>query len=308
MHRQKVGKTNLEIYPVVLGTVGAGKVFGDDTLDKIIRKYMDLGGNVLDSARMYADGESEKALGRWFESSKKRNEVILITKGGHPRLETMHTGRMSEADMRSDIEESLSALKTDCIDLYFFHRDDPNQPVAESIEIMEKFVKEGKIRYYGCSNWSAARMEEALQYSDAHGLQGFAANQALFNVGQKYMKPFPDDTMVSMDSAMQKLHTEREILSMPYFSVCSGFFYILKAAGEDAVKASPYYSEGNVKMAKRIYQLAEEHHTSITNILLNFFFVHPFANCPLYGPTEPDQLNDLADLFDVTLSKEDFDI
>lgn len=308
MQRQQIGKTELKIYPVVLGTVGAGKLFDDNTTDAIIRKYMDLGGNVIDSARMYTDGESEKAVGRWFQNSGKRNDIILITKGGHPRLESMHTGRMSEADMRSDIEESLEALQTDYIDLYFFHRDDLNQPVAESLEIMEKFVKEGKIRYYGCSNWTAARIKEANDYSQEHGLQGFAANQALFNVAQRYMKPFPDETMCAMDEAMMQLHAQTSILSMPYFSVCSGFFYILKAAGEEAVKNSPYYSPGNLRMAERIFKLAEEHRTSITNILLNFFFVQPFANCPLYGPTDPKQLDDLRDLFEVKLKSEDFDI
>ncbi len=308
MQRQQIGKTGMEIYPVVLGTVAAGKFIDDQTLDCIIRKYMELGGNVIDSARMYTDGESEKALGRWFRASGKRNDLILITKGGHPLVSTMHTGRMSEADMRYDIEQSLSALQTDYIDLYFFHRDDLNQPVAESLEIMEKFVKEGKIRHYGCSNWTAARMQEALDYADAHGMQGFAANQALFNVAQKYMRPFPDDTMCEMDEAMKKLHTERPILSMPYFSVCSGFFYILKAKGEEAVKDSPYYSEGNLRMAKRVFDLAKEHNTSITNILLNFFFVQPFANCPLYGPTIPEQLDDLKDLFDVKLTAENYNV
>lgn len=306
--RVKLGKTGMEIFPVVLGSVGAGLDFDQKVTNGIIEKYLDLGGNCLDSARMYTNGQSEVAIGNWFQSSGRRNDVILITKGGHPRVETMHTPRMSEADMRSDIEDSLRALKTDYIDIYFYHRDSLAQPVAESLEIMEKFVKEGKIRSYGCSNWTSPRIQEAIDYSKAHGLQGFCANQMLFNIGAKYMKPFPDDTMCAMDEQMKQIHTDNDIMSIPYFGVCSGFFYILKAKGEEAVKNSPYYTPGNLAMAKRVYELAEAYHTTITAILLNFFFVHPFPNCPLYGPTKIEQLNDLEGLFDLKLTAEDYNV
>ena len=304
--RQKIGQSNLSIFPIVLGSVGFGKEVDDKTSDEIIRKYISLGGNVIDTARVYVEGESEKALGRWFKSSGLRNELVLITKGGHPEFKSMHTSRMSEADMRSDLEESLTALCTDTIDLYFFHRDDLNQPVWESIEIMEKFVKEGKIRYYGCSNWKASRIEEALVYSREHGYQGFSANQMLFNIASQYMKPFSDDTMCEMDGEMKRVHKEYPILSMPYFSVCSGFFYILKAKGEDAVRSSPYYTPENMLVANRVFELAEAYKTNITMVLLRFFFAQGFKNCPLYGPTIADQLNDLKDLFNVPFKDSDF--
>lgn len=304
--RYPLKNTDLEIFPVVLGSVSAGNEIDDKLTDKIIGKYLDLGGNVLDSARMYVHGESEKMLGRWFRSSGKRNDMVLITKGGHPRVETMHTGRMTEADMRSDIEESLRALQTDYIDLYFFHRDDLNQPVGESLEIMEKFVREGKIRYYGCSNWSAARIRESFAYAGEHGLRGFAANQMLFNIASEHMKPFPDDTMAAMDADMMQVHREFPILSMPYFGVCSGFFYILKARGEDAVRNSPYYTPENLKIAKRVFELADAYNTNITTVLLRFFFAQDFANCPLYGPTMPAQLDDLNGFFDVPFKRSDF--
>lgn len=303
--RYRIGKTDLVSFPIILGTVGVGKDFGDNALDTIISKYMDLGGNALDTARMYADGRSEEALGRWFQRTGRRNSIILITKGGHPHLSFMHTGRMSEQDIRSDIEKSLSALKTDYIDLYFYHRDDLNQPVDESLYIMEKFVKEGKIRYYGCSNWSAKRIKEALDYARDHNLQGFAANQALYNIASDSMKPFPDDTMSIMDSEMKQLHREQPITSMPYFGVCSGFFYILKNS-PIGLENSPYYTEKNLLMAKRIYELTEKYHTNITTILLGFFFAQDFFNMPLYGPTEACQLDDLKDLFRVQFDQTDF--
>lgn len=306
--RTRAGKTDLRLFPVILGTVNMGRTIGDREADAILRRYMELGGNALDTARLYADGESERLLGRWFAQSGKREELILITKGGHPRMDSMHTGRMNETEMRRDLEESLRALKTDHIDLYFFHRDDLSQSVAESLEIMEQFVQEGKIRWYGCSNWTAVRIREALDYSEAHGLQGFAANQMLFNLGAAHMKPFPDDTMCTMDDETAQLHRERSILCMPYFSVCSGFFHKLRAGGEEAVRESPYYSQENLALARQMFHLAEEYHTSVTNVLLRFFFAQDFDSCPLYGPSRPEQLEDLQGLFELTIPREKFEL
>lgn len=306
LHYQKIARTDLEIFPIVLGSVGVGKEVTDAAIDTIIRKYLDLGGNVIDTARMYTNGESEHALGRWLQSSGRREEIVLITKGGHPRLETMHTSRMGEADMRSDLEESLSALHTDYIDLYFYHRDDPSVPVGEHLELMEKFVREGKIRYYGCSNWCAERIEAALAYSRSHALTGFVANQMLFNLGSKYMKPFPDDTMCALDQDMRRIHQKSDILAMPYFGVCSGFFHILREKGPQAVKNSPYYTAENLRIADKVFALAEERHTSITAVLLRFFLVQDFPCCPLYGPTTPEQLDDISEVFDAPIQSSDY--
>ena len=98
----------------------------------------------------------------------------------------MHANRTTPEDMRKDLELSLQTLRTDYIDLYFFHRDNEALPAGELIEVMEEFVKEGKIRYYGCSNWSTARMREADEYCRLHGYRGFAANQALYNAGRDF--------------------------------------------------------------------------------------------------------------------------
>ena len=304
--RQKIGNTALEVFPVILGTVKAGKELDQKAMNAMIDRYLDLGGNALDTARVYTEGRSEEVLGNWLRQSGRRDSVVIITKGGHPRLETMHTPRMRESDMRADLEESLRSLKTDYIDLYFFHRDNPDQPVAESLEIMEKFVAEGKIRSYGCSNWSAARIREALDYSASHGLQGFAANQMLYNAGSAFMTPFPDDTMCAMDPEMEQLHRDAPILSIPYFGVCSGFFHALKAKGVEAVRQSPYCTEKNLALAERIFALAEEHNTSITAVLLGFYFTQDFPNCPLYGPSRIGQLDDLEGLLELSLHSSDF--
>ncbi len=302
----KIADTRLKIFPVVLGTVAMGERIDLSSSFEIIDAYRDLGGNVIDTARVYAGGNSEEILGKYFKSRGTRNDFVLISKGGHPRLDNMHTGRMSETDMRSDLEESLQALGTDCLDLYFYHRDDSSQAVSESIEIMEGFVKEGKIRYYACSNWSAERIRQARKYCLENGKAGFAANQVLYNCGSDNMKPLPDDTMRRMDEEMKRLHREANILSMPYSGVCNGFFHRLLTIGEDSVKNSPYYTGANLCIAEKIRALALNYGVSVSKVLLGFFFYRDFKNCPIYGPSKLSQVQDLRDITSLPFTKEDF--
>lgn len=133
--------------------------------------YLEQGGNVSDTAHVYSDwvpGEkaySERVIGDWLARSSKRCQIVLITKGGHPDMTRstpdLHKSRMTHKDMKEDLDGSLKQLRADYIDLYFYHRDNGNQSVEEEIEVMEEFVKAGKIRYYGCSNWDADQMKAA---------------------------------------------------------------------------------------------------------------------------------------------------
>ena len=312
-----IPETELSVYPIGLGTVDAGLRWDGAEADKIFDAYMDLGGNLIDSARVYSDwvkpeiARSERVVGDWLQRSGKRNQVVLITKGGHPdmTIETpdLHNSRMTKADMEHDLNSSLKTLRTDHIDLYFYHRDDEKQTVMELIDVMESFVKEGKIRYYGCSNWSAARMKEADEYCKSKGYRGFAANQALLNLGSKYMNPLDDDTMCNVDAAMYQYHQSTPgNLLMPYMGVCSGFFHIYSSKGEEAVKNSPYYTEGNMKFARRLPELMEKYNATVTQVVLGYFRQLDINCVPLYGPMVVENLADAAGTLDIQFDPEDY--
>ena len=305
----KIPSTDLSLYSIGFGTVSAGARLEDKMLFKLLDLYVERGGNLIDSARLYAEGKSEPAIGRWLRNRGRRDGIILVTKGGHPPMSNLHASRMGKADMEFDIGISLKELGTDYIDIYFFHRDNLDQPVEESIEIMEQFVREGKIRYYGCSNWTTGRIRKADAYCKEKGYRGFVANQALFNIGSKYMNPFPDDTMVAMDEEMEAYHIETPSnLFMPYFGVCSGFFHLGEANGFDSLKGSPYYTPKNLELAAKIAQLREKYNASISQILLGFFHYRDCEMIPLYGATTVEQLTDALGTMDIPFEKEDFQI
>lgn len=217
----------------------------------------------------------------------------------------MHASRISAENMRTDLELSLRALGTDYIDIYFYHRDNEAIPAGELIEIMENFRKEGKIRYYGCSNWSTARMKEADAYAASKGYRGFTANEALFNIGSSSMRPPADDTLAIMDQEMQKYHAENpQNLAMPYMSVCSGFFHKLYADGTAAVKDSEYYTPENLKIAEGLHGLMEEYQISLTQAVLGYLACRDFTCLPLYGPRNTADLREAMETFSIPFLRE----
>lgn len=311
--------TDLTFHPLGLGTVNAGLAWDGADADRIFDTFLDMGGSLIDTAHVYSDwvkperARSERAIGDWLQRSGKRNHIVLVTKGGHPDMTLehpdTHISRMKKEDMRSDLESSLRQLRTDHIDIYFYHRDDVNQPVEELVEVMEEFRRQGKIRYYGCSNWTTSRMKAADRYCREKGYRGFIANQALLNLGYKYMNPLDDDTLVYADSQMQQYHRENKgNLLMPYMGVCSGFFHKYAAGGADAVKGSPYYTEGNLKTAERVKELCEKYNATVTQAVLGFFGQQDFDCAPLYGPKNAEQVREAMKTFEIPFCRDDYEI
>lgn len=313
----KIKEMDLEFSRIGLGCAQAGLKWDGADADRLFDGFWDMGGNVYDTARVYSDwvgserGRSERILGEWLAKSGKRQNVILVTKGGHPELMTehvdMHQPRVDTQQMRLDLEASLRALQTDYIDLYFYHRDDESIPVSVLIEQMETFRQEGKIRYYGCSNWSAKRIKEADAYASEKGYRGFAANEVLFNLGEPHMKPTADDTLVSMDEEMYRYHTETEKnLCIPYSSVCNGFFHKFLTGREKEVIHSEYYTNENLEIAKKLPKIMEAYGCSITQAVLGFHTVQEFTCLPLYTPRNLKDLQEAMDAFRIPFRAEDF--
>ena len=309
--------TELFVYPIGLGTVDAGLRWDGADADRIFDTYLDQGGNLIDCAHVYSDwvpGEkarAERVLGDWLARSKKRNQIVLMTKGGHPDMTVphpdLHKSRMTPADMEADLDGSLKKLRTDCIDLYVYHRDNREQSVEEEIETMERFVKAGKIRYYGCSNWDADRMKAADAYCREKGYRGFAADQSLMNLGMKYMNPLEDDTLGYTRGEAFVYHKDNpENMAMPYMGNCSGFFHRFDSKGEEGVLENPYYTPGNVKVARKVKELRERYECSVTQVVLGYFFHQPFACVPLYGSTSTEHITDACGTLDVSFTDEDY--
>jgi aryl-alcohol dehydrogenase-like predicted oxidoreductase len=144
---KRLGKTDLRISPVALGSASFGAAIGEADAFSILDAYVAAGGNLIDTARIYAGGESEAVLGRWLKRARPQN-VIVATKGAHCALGTPTVMRLSREEIESDLDTSLRVMGVDHIDFYWLHRDDPAREIGEIIETMEILVRAGKIRYY----------------------------------------------------------------------------------------------------------------------------------------------------------------
>ena len=308
-----------------LGTVDAGVHWGKEAseADAMFGTFTELGGNLIDCAHVYADWQvvdgrqetarAERVTGDWMQRAGNRHDIILMTKGGHPVFThpamDLHINRCTKADMRGDIEGSLRILRTDYIDIYFYHRDDPRIPVEDMVETMQDFVREGKIRYWGISNWKADRAKAADAYCKKMGYRGPAADQALLNLASKYMNPLPDDTLVYVqgESGLYDYHKENAgNQMMPYMGNASGFFHIYSAKGAEAVKDSPYATEKNLAFAAKLPALTEKYNCAVTNIVLGYFTQEEFSCVPLYGPLDQNSIVEAVKTFDIAFEKEDF--
>lgn len=318
MNRIMIPQTTLSLSLMGCGCAQAGLKWDGKDADYVFDAFFDLGGNLYDSARVYSDwipgevGRSERVIGDWLMRSGKRNQVVIATKGGHPDIRIpektdMHKNRLTREEMTEDLDLSLKALRTDWIDLYFYHRDDWNLPVEELVETMEAFVKAGKIRCYGCSNWTTERMQAADAYCRKMGYRGFAANQVHFNLGTAHKGPGADDTMVAMDAKMYAYHRNNaQNLVMPYMGLCGGFFNKLMELGEGTVENSEYYSKENLQKQAQIRKIMETYQATITQAVLGFFTCQDFACVPLFGPRNAENLEEAWKTFEIPFEKADY--
>jgi aryl-alcohol dehydrogenase-like predicted oxidoreductase len=312
MRYTTIGGANLRPSVLCLGAGDMGSKIDRDAAFRLLDAFVDGGGNFLDTAQVYADwlpGErsiSEKTLGAWLAARGNRAKILIGTKGAHPRLETMHIPRMSRAEIVHDLDNSLKNLRTDMIDLYWLHRDAPAVPVEEIIDVLQDQVQTGKIRHFGCSNWRRPRIEAAQAYAARRGIQGFVANQLLWNIGVVDLAG-GDPTIVAMDATLWEYHRQTGLAAIPFSSQANGFFNKLAAGRTAAIKPHTqriYRNPENQLRLQRIQQLAQETSLSITQIVLGYLLAQPFTTIPIVGCQNLEQLEDSLSAADVQLTPE----
>ncbi len=174
-----------QVSRIFLGTASAPFAAGEDG-SELIEAALSLGINALDTARVY--GLSENSLGRWLEKPGNRDRVVILSKCGHPAEDG--TRRVNAREMRRDLETSLEALRTDRIDIYLLHRDDPEIPVGEIMECFQRMKEEGRIRAFGGSNWTVGRIAEANAWALAHGMTPMAVSSPQFGLASQVKDPW----------------------------------------------------------------------------------------------------------------------
>jgi len=299
METRKLGHSQLEVTPLCLG----GNVFGriDDTMaNAVLDAYVQRGGNFIDTADIYATGESERVIGRWMKLRGNRDKVIIATKLG----KSMGPGKegLSRKYMFAAVEDSLARLQTDVIDLYQSHDDDQETPLEETMEAFNELVKQGKVRYLGASNFTAERLAKAQKVSQQHSYARYESLQPLYNLLDRE----------EFEGKLQQVCVEQEIGVIPYFSLARGFLSGKYRTGQELPQSRRaegvqklYMNSRGFAVLEVVDRIAAEHNTRPTPVALAWLMAQPGVTAPISSGTTPEQVRELLQATELQLTADD---
>ncbi|ATL84397.1 aldo/keto reductase [Streptomyces malaysiensis subsp. malaysiensis] len=303
---RKIG--GLSVFPLSLG----GNVFGWTANEaesfRVLDAYAAAGGNFIDTADVYSawvpgnqGGESETILGNWFASRGNRSDIVLATKvgGGSPEPR----GLTSSA-IKSGVEESLQRLRTDYIDLYYTHYDDPSVPVEEIITTLDELVREGKVREIAASNVAADRLEALLTFSIRENLARYVALQPHYNLVSR-------DTF---EGDLADVATRHGLATAPYYALASGFLTGKYRPGtavdspRSTGAAKHLETERGQKVLAALDDVAANHGTEPATVALAWLLARPTVVAPIASARTVDQLPPLLASVNLKLTQPELDL
>lgn len=290
---------------LTLGTARYGGSIDKQASFSLIDTYRELGGNTLDTARVY--GESESTIGKYLTSRCCRNQLIIATKGAHYNTTTKEK-RVSKRDIEFDIELSLKNLNTDYVDMYWLHRDDEDIPAGEIIEMTAMLIKSGKALAIGVSNWRPERIAEANSYAQEHNLPQFIASQIKHSAAVTVREN--DSTILSLTNASRPFYKKEKMPIFAFTSQARGLFSKLETQGDNSLSewlAREFICEETLRRYAEIKNLASDLHRPISQVALASIICDPELEIiPIIGGRTPDQITDSFKALEIQLSEEQF--
>lgn len=309
MQKRKLGNSGLAVPTLCFG----GNVFGWTTDErqsfKLLDALLESGLNFIDTADSYSrwvpgnqGGESETIIGRWLKRNartRSRKDVIIATKVGWD-LGPERRGLSRKHILRS-VDESLRRLQTDYIDLYQSHVDDQSVPLEETLGAYADLIKAGKIRHIGASNYTAARLAEALDVSRKQRLPAYVSLQPEYNLYKR----------AGYEAKLEPLCRQRNIGVIGFYSLASGFLsgkYRSEADtshGARGSRVAAYLDDRGRRILAALDQVAARHRANPTRVAIAWLIARPGVTAPIASATSLDQLHDLIEATRLTLHKDD---
>ncbi len=300
MELRLLGNSGLATPRLVLG----GNVFGftvkGEEAFRLLDRFVEAGGTMIDTADVYSKwvpghvgGVSESLIGELLKRRGRRDDVLIATKVGHD------VG-LSPDHIERTVDASLRRLQTDHIDLYYAHRDDPETPLEATLGAFDRLVRDGKVRAIAASNYSAARLAEALDISKREGLARFEVLQPEYNLMARS----------EFEGELQQLCIDRGIGVLPYFGLASGFLtgkYRSEADLGKSVRGSrmtPYLTPAGLALLDVLEAVASEAKATLAQVALAWIAAQPGVTAPIASATSVGQVEDLLGMMKLDLSAE----
>jgi aryl-alcohol dehydrogenase-like predicted oxidoreductase len=295
MQLRHLGRSGLQVAPLCLG----GNVFGwtaDEAASfAVMDALIEAGLNFIDTADVYSvwvpghrGGESEAVIGKWLKRSGRRDAVVIATKVGM-QMAPDRKG-LSAAHVARSVEDSLQRLQTDHIDLYFSHSDDASVPLEETLGAYQTLIAAGKVRAIGASNYTAARLHEALEVSRKMSLPRYEVLEPLYNL---YARS-------DYEAELEPLCLKEQLGVITYFALASGFLSGKYRTAADAAKSArgkgvidKYLNPRGLKILAALDEVGKRHGTSPASIALAWQMARPSVTAPIASATSVGQLQEL---------------
>lgn len=293
MEKRKLGQSGLLIPPITVG----GNVFGwtvdQSAATKLLDYFFDAGFNFIDTSDSYSrwvagnkGGESESIIGKWLKT-KAREKVLVATKvgsdmGKHPGKKVLKKNYILEA-----VEDSLRRLQTDYIDLYQSHYDDPDTPVAETLEAYAQLIQDGKVRYIGASNFSAEKLAASLDAAAAMHYPAYQSIQPGYNLYDR----------TGYENELESLVQKRNIGVISYYSLASGFL-TGKYRSEDDLSKSPrgsgikkYLDIRGLRIIEALDRVSKKHAVPPASVALAWLIHRPGITSAIASATRREHID-----------------
>lgn len=306
MKTVRLGKTDLEVSALIMGTVWLGTKQDKQESYSLLDQYYDAGGRCIDTANIYASwlsddllgGESESMIGQWVKDRGNRQEVIIETKLGfpYPNVDAGLTAKQIE----EECEKSLKRLQTDYIDIYFAHVDDFNTPYEETMEAFDRLVKAGKVRHIAASNFMSWRIAEANMVSKHNGWAQYSALQQRHT----YLRPKHDNTnwgqQVWLKPEMTEYCRTNDITIFGYTTTISGAY-----SGRDDRPIPPEYQTPDTEeRLKVLHQITKETGATAIQVVLAWMLQSDPIVIPIIGGSTTEQLAENLGVLNMSLTSD----
>ncbi len=291
---RELGRSGLQVGPIAFG----GNVFGwsadEKTSFALLDAFVEAGFNLIDTADVYPawvpgnhGGESETIIGRWLQRSGKRDQVVIATKVA----KWAERPGLSADNINAAVEDSLRRLQTEVIDLYQAHEDDDAVPLEETLGAFARLIQAGKVRAIGASNYSAARLRDALKVSTDYNLPRYETLQPEYNLYDR----------AGYEAELEPLVREQSLGVISYYSLASGFLSGKYRSADDASKSSArgakvvqqYVNPRGLRILAALDDLAARHKATPAQVALAWLIARPGITAPIVSATSVAQLHDV---------------
>jgi aryl-alcohol dehydrogenase-like predicted oxidoreductase len=295
MKYTRLGQAGVQVSQLCLGTMIYGRQVDEKESIKIIHRAIDLGINFIDTADIYVMGRSETIVGKALKGM--RDNIVLATKVYNQMGPTPNDRGLSRKHILHAITASLTRLQTDYIDLYQVHRFDHETPLRETLSAMTDLVQEGKIHYFGSSNFTAWQIEKALRVSDTHGFVSIRSSQPRYNILDR-----------DVERELLPVCQEEGIGVIPYSPLAGGFltgkYQIDQPIPEGSRGAlrpdwmRQYQTELNYRILQELMTISTETGLKMSQLSLAWLLANPAITAPIIGASRIEQLEENVEMVD----------